>query len=76
MGASCAEQENTVADNVLEANRQEHDRFNVNVEAEPVYWTREFQCSREQLAMAIQQLGRRVPDLRRVLGPNPHHEAP
>ena len=65
-----------MADNVLEANPQEHDRFNVNVEAEPVYWTREFQCSREQLAMAIQQVGRGIPDLSRVPAPTPHHEAP
>ncbi len=57
-----------MSDNVLEPGPQDYDRINVNVEAELVYWTREFQVSREQLAMAIQEVGPRIPDLRRKLG--------
>jgi hypothetical protein len=63
-----------VADNVLEPNPQDHDRINVLVEAELVYWTKEFQCTRAQLAAAIQDVGPRIPDLRIVLGPTLHHE--
>lgn len=63
-----------MADNVLEPNPQDHDRINVLVESELVYWTKEFQCSRAQLAAAIEQVGPRIPDLRTVLGPTLHHE--
>ncbi|QYF92551.1 DUF3606 domain-containing protein [Massilia sp. PAMC28688] len=66
----------TVSDNVLEPNPQDYDRINMLVEAELVYWTQQFQCSREQLAAAIEQVGPRIPDLRTVLGPTLHHEAP
>lgn len=66
--------ETTVSDSPLEPNPQDYDRINVNVEAELVYWTKEFQCSRAQLAAAIQQVGPRIPDLRGVLGPTLHHE--
>ena len=64
-----------MADNVLEPNPQEHDRINVLVEAELVYWTGQFQCTRAQLAAAIEQVGPRIPDLRTILGPTRQHEA-
>ena len=57
-----------MSDNVLEPGPQNYDRINVLVEAELVYWTRQFGVSREQLAQAIQDVGPRIPDLRRVLG--------
>jgi hypothetical protein len=60
--------ETTVSDNVLEPGPQNYDRINVLVEAELVYWTRQFGVTREQLAQAIQDVGPRIPDLRRVLG--------
>jgi hypothetical protein len=63
-----AQQESIVSDNVLEPGPQDYDRINVNVEAELVYWTREFRVSREQLAAAIQEVGPRIPDLKRKLG--------
>ena len=58
----------TVSENVLEPGPQDYDRINVLVEAELVYWTKQFGVSREQLAKAIQEVGPRIPDLRRVLG--------
>ncbi|MES2899310.1 MAG: DUF3606 domain-containing protein [Pseudomonadota bacterium] len=57
-----------MSDNVLEPGPQDYDRINVNVEAELVYWTREFGVSRERLAAAIQEVGPRIPDLKRKLG--------
>lgn len=57
-----------MSDNVLEPGPQDYDRINVNVEAELVYWTREFKVTREQLALAIQEVGPRIPDLKRKLG--------
>ncbi len=57
-----------MSDNVLEPGPQDYDRINVNVEAELVYWTRELRVSREQLAAAIQEVGPRIPDLKRKLG--------
>ncbi len=57
-----------MSDNVLEPGPQDYDRINVLVEDELVYWTRQFGVSREQLAQAIQDVGPRIPDLRRVLG--------
>ena len=57
-----------MSDNVLEPGPQNYDRINVLVEAELVYWTRQFGVTREQLAQAIQDVGPRIPDLRRVLG--------
>lgn len=57
-----------MSENVLEPGPQDYDRVNVNVEAELVYWTRQLGVSREQLAMAIQEVGPRIPDLRRKLG--------
>lgn len=57
-----------MSDNVLEPGPENYDRINVLVEAELVYWTKQFRVSREQLAAAIQQVGPRIPDLRRVLG--------
>jgi hypothetical protein len=63
-----------MSDNPLEPNPQDHDRINVLVESELVYWTREFNVTREQLAAAIEQVGPRIPDLRRVLGPTMHVE--
>jgi len=57
-----------VSDNVLEPGPQDYDRINVNVEAELAYWTEQFGVTREQLAMAIQEVGPRIPDLRRKLG--------
>jgi hypothetical protein len=64
----CTHQEKIVSDNVLEPGPQDYDRINVNVEAELVYWTRAFGVSREQLAAAIQEVGPRIPDLRKKLG--------
>ena len=58
----------TVSENVLEPGPQDYDRINVLVEAELVYWTKQFDVSREQLAKAIQEVGPRIPDLRQVLG--------
>ncbi len=63
-----------MSDSPLEPNPHDHDRINVLVESELVYWTREFGVSREQLAAAIQQVGPAIPDLRRVLGPTRHVE--
>lgn len=57
-----------MSENVLEPGPQDYDRINVLVEAELVYWTKQFGVSREQLAQAIQDVGPRIPDLRRVLG--------
>ncbi len=57
-----------MSDNVLEPGPQDYDRINVLVEAELVYWTAQFGVSRERLAQAIQEVGPRIPDLRRVLG--------
>jgi hypothetical protein len=60
--------EGTVSENVLEPGPEDYDRINVLVEAELVYWTEQFGVSRAQLAQAIQEVGPRIPDLRRVLG--------
>jgi len=60
--------ERTVSENVLEPGPQDYDRINVLVEAELVYWTQQFGVSRQQLAQAIQDVGPRIPDLRKVLG--------
>jgi hypothetical protein len=60
--------EGTVSGNVLEPGPEDYDRINVLVEAELVYWTEQFGVSRAQLAQAIQEVGPRIPDLRRVLG--------
>lgn len=57
-----------MSENVLEPGPQDYDRINVLVEAELVYWTRHFGVTRERLAQAIQEVGPRIPDLRRVLG--------
>jgi hypothetical protein len=57
-----------VSDNVLEPGPQDYDRINVLVEAELAYWTAQFGVSRERLAQAIQDVGPRLHDLRRVLG--------
>ena len=57
-----------MSENVLEPNPQDYDRINVLVESELEYWTREFHVTREQLAAAIEQVGPRIPDLRKVLG--------
>ncbi|MES3020820.1 MAG: DUF3606 domain-containing protein [Pseudomonadota bacterium] len=57
-----------MSDNVLEPGPQDYDRVNVNVEAELEYWTKQFGVSREQLAMAIEEVGPRIPDLKRKLG--------
>lgn len=64
-----------MADNVLEPNPQDEDRINVLVESELAYLTEQFQCSRAQLAAAIEQVGPRIADLRTVLGPTLQHEA-
>lgn len=63
-----------MSDSPLEPNPQDDDRINVLVEPELVYWTNEFKITREPLAAAIEQVGRRVPDLRRVLGLTAHAE--
>lgn len=60
-----------MSDNVLEPGPQDYDRINVLVEAELDYWTRAFGVTRERLAMAIQDVGPRIHDLKRVLG-EPH----
>lgn len=57
-----------MADNVLEPGPQDEDRINVLVEAELAYWTAHFGVPRERLAQAIQEVGPRIHDLRRVLG--------
>lgn len=57
-----------MSENVLEPGPQDYDRINVLVEAELVYWTQQFGVSRQQLAQAIQDVGPRIPDLRKVLG--------
>ena len=57
-----------MSENVLEPGPEDYDRINVLVEAELVYWTEQFGVSRAQLAQAIQEVGPRIPDLRRVLG--------
>ena len=57
-----------MSENVLEPGPEDYDRINVLVEAELVYWTKQFGVSRAQLAQAIQDVGPRIPDLRRVLG--------
>ena len=57
-----------MSDNVLEPGPQDYDRINVLVEAELIYWTEQFGVSRERLAQAIQEVGPRIADLRRVLG--------
>ena len=57
-----------MSDNVLEPGPQDYDRINVLVEAELIYWTEQFGVSRERLAQAIQDVGPRIHDLRRVLG--------
>ena len=57
-----------MSENVLEPGPQDYDRINVLVEAELVYWTEQFGVTRERLAQAIQEVGPRIPDLRRVLG--------
>jgi hypothetical protein len=67
----CALEENTVSESVLEPGPQDYDRINVLVEAELEYWTKSFGVTRARLAAAIQEVGPRIPDLRRVLG-EPH----
>ena len=57
-----------VSENVLEPGPQDYDRINVLVEAELEYWTSQFGVSRAQLAAAIEQVGPRIADLRKVLG--------
>lgn len=57
-----------MSENVLEPGPQDYDRINVLVEAELVYWTQQFGVSRQQLAQAIQDVGPRITDLRKVLG--------
>lgn len=57
-----------MSDNVLEPGPQDYDRINVLVEDELAYWTRQFKVSRERLAQAIQEVGPRLHDLKRVLG--------
>jgi hypothetical protein len=60
-----------MSDNPLEPGPQDDDRVNVNVESELKYWSDAFAVSRERLAQTIEQVGPRVADLKRVLGP-PH----
>lgn len=60
--------ESIVSDNPLEPGPQDHDRINVNVESDLVYWTKVFGITREQLAAAIQEVGPVVGDVRRRLG--------
>ena len=57
-----------MSDNLLEPGPQDYDRINVLVEAELIYWTEQFGVSRQRLAQAIQEVGPRIADLRRVLG--------
>lgn len=56
-----------MSDNPLEPGPQDYDRINVLVESELAYWSKEFGVSRERLAQAIQEVGERVPDVRKRL---------
>jgi hypothetical protein len=47
---------------------QDYDRVNVLVDDELAYWASEFRVTREQLAQAIEDVGPRIYDLRKVLG--------
>ena len=60
--------ENIVSDNPLEPGPQNSDIINVLVESELDYWTRHFGVPRQRLAEAIQAVGPRIADLRKVLG--------
>lgn len=57
-----------MSDNPLEPGPQDYDRVNVNVESELEYWSRELGISRARLAEAIEEVGPRVPDIRRKVG--------
>ena len=57
-----------MSDNPLEPGPQAYDRVNVLVEAELDYWTKKFGVSRERLALAIQEVGPGIAELRKVLG--------
>jgi hypothetical protein len=50
----------------------DYDRVNVMVEDELAYWTSQFGVTREQLAQAIQDVGPRLYDLRKVLSRPAH----
>lgn len=56
-----------MSDNPLEPGPQDYDRINVNVESDIEYWTRELHISRAQLAIAIEQAGPGVLDIKRYL---------
>lgn len=56
-----------MSDNPLEPGPQDYDRINVNVESDIAYWTRELRISRAQLAIAIEQAGPGVLDVKRYL---------
>lgn len=60
-----------MSENVLEPGPQDYDRINVLVEAELDYWTKAFGVTRARLALAIEEVGPRIADLRRELG-HPH----
>jgi hypothetical protein len=57
-----------MSDYAHEPGERDYDRINVMVEDELSYWTRQFGVTRERLAQAIQDVGPRIYDLRKVLG--------
>jgi hypothetical protein len=57
-----------MSDYAREPGEHDYDRINVLVEDELSYWTSQFGVTREQLAQAIQDVGPRIYDLRKVLG--------
>jgi hypothetical protein len=61
--------EGIMEENPLEPGPQDYDRVNVLDEVDLEYWTRAFGVTREQLAMAIQDVGPAIPDLEQKLGP-------
>jgi hypothetical protein len=57
-----------VSNNPLEPGPQDQERVNVLVEDDIEYWSRAFGVPRDRLAMAIQDVGPKIGDLRKVLG--------
>lgn len=56
-----------MSDNPLEPGPRDYDRINVLVESDIAYWSKELGVPRERLALAIEQVGEKVIDVRKHL---------
>jgi hypothetical protein len=57
-----------MSDYAREPGERDYDRINILVEDDLAHWSAQLGVTREQLAQAIQDVGPRIYDLRKVLG--------